>query len=65
VLLLRAGASLPDGGVVSKTWLRRAGCPFNGGDLIIPLSGLIYHPKRLREARWKGIWPGRGANPYV
>lgn len=48
VLVLRAGALLPGGTVVLKTWPRRVGRLFSGGDVHIPLHGLIYQPKRLR-----------------
>lgn len=51
MVVLRAGARLPGGGVMPKPgfWrgMRRA---FSGGDLRIPLGGLAYHPTRLREA---------------
>lgn len=49
VLVLRAGALLPDGAVVRKTWPRRVGRLFSGGDVQVPLHGVIYQPKRLRD----------------
>lgn len=47
VLVLRPGARLPDGEVVRARFWRRL---FSGGDLSIPLRGLVYDPRRLRDA---------------
>lgn len=50
VLVLRPGAFLPDGRIVRNTWTRAARRLVDGGDLAIPLGGLVYQPKRLRES---------------
>lgn len=50
VLVLRAGAVSPKGDVVRKTWLRRTRRLFNGGDLSVPLHGVVYQHKRLNDA---------------
>ena len=50
VLRLRPGATLPDGEVVRDTWGRAARRLFAGGDLTIPLGGLVYDHTQLREA---------------
>jgi hypothetical protein len=50
VLRLRAGATLADGQVVRDTWGRAARRLLAGGDLTIPLGGLVYDHAQLREA---------------
>ena len=50
MLTLRPGAQLPDGGVVQKSLWRRVRRAFNGGDVRIPLGGLVYEHRRLRDA---------------
>lgn len=47
VLVLRPGARLPGGEVARARFWRRL---FHGGDLSIPLAGLVYDQRRLREA---------------
>ncbi len=50
MLTLHPGAQLPDGGVVHKGLWRSIRRAFNGGDLRIPLGGLVYDHRRLRDA---------------
>lgn len=50
ILVLRPGASLPDGGRVQPTFWRQVRRLFSGGDVQIPLGGLVYNPNRLRAA---------------
>jgi len=49
VLVLRPGAVLPSGHVVRPSWRQQARRLVSGGDLTIPLGGLVYQPRRLRE----------------
>ncbi len=49
-LTLRAGASLPDGRVVRRSFSRKLRRAFNGGDLAIPLGPLSYQPRLLRNS---------------
>lgn len=50
MLVLRPGTRLPQGGEVKPTLLRRLRRLFSGGDVRIPLGGLVVDHRRLRDA---------------
>lgn len=49
-LMLRPGTALPRGGQVKPTLRRRMGRWFGRADLTIPLGGLVYNHRELRDA---------------
>ena len=63
VLNLRPGSTLANGETVRNTWSRAANRLFNGGDLTIPLGGLVYDPSQLRETLAAHLAHARRSRP--
>jgi hypothetical protein len=63
VLTLRPGGMLANGEMVRDTWGRAARRLLNGGDLTIPLGGLVYDPLQLRETLAAHLAHARKSRP--